>query len=132
MTAENLPAEYGYIYKWKNSESGSEAYCIVVSTNTHSMNNVISILFLRPYSGSGDDVIAVNVDGKKYCVRADFVTYTHRAYLVQKVGKVSKDAMHKISTRIAYTLNLLDRKDMVYESLYQDLINKLVEKNIEV
>ena len=127
--SENLPAEYGCIYKWKNTESGSESYCVVISSNTHAMNNIVSILFLRPYVGSGDDVVAINVNNTKYCVRADFVTYTQRVFLVQKMGTVSKDAMKRINTRVASTLNLIDRKDLVYESLYNDLLDKLVSSS---
>ena len=124
-----LLAERGFIYKWQNPHSLNEHYnyALVVSSNARSMDNLISILFLSTMrtSGHGNDMVPVKVNGEKMCVHADLVTYTKREYLVQKMGPVSEEVMQKVELRMASSLDL-ERRDMMYEELYNDLVHRMV------
>ena len=122
---EELTADFGYIYEWEHNNT--RQLCVVISSPSHAMHNIISVLFLKPYVSPGDDVVVINLDNKQYCVRADFVTYTQRACLVQKRCQISKSAMQRIQTRIAATLNLIDRREVSYEEMYNDLLDMVVK-----
>ena len=124
-------AEYGGIYEWQKDENSDAIPCVVVSSNDRGMNNVISILFLRPYSNPGSDVVAIALNGELYGVHADLVTYTYRTYLVRKIGTMPRDTMRKITLRIGTTLNLVDSGEVTYARLYQDLLDSIVEKGLE-
>lgn len=125
---ENVYAEYGCIYEWYKEEGDNILYCVVVSSNVRAMDKIISILFLSPTKGHGADVVPVNIAGEKLFAHADLVTYTKREYIHRKMGKVSKDTMKKITTRILVSLNLLERKEIAYEQLYNEMLEALIKR----
>lgn len=127
---KTLGAERGYIYEWSNPDNvnAKNNYCVVVSSNDRSLDNLVSILFISTFRNSGKDVIAFKLNGETKCVHADLVTYTARKFLVRKVGKVSKDVMSKIDLRLAQSFGL-HREDMIYEKLYKDLLENIVRGN---
>lgn len=124
----NIPADYGCVYEWRKDENSGFQYCLVLSAQAYSMNKLVSVLFLRPYTSEGTDVVPIQVNGRKWCVHIDLVTYTQRMYFVRKAGVASKETMKRVRTRLAAMLNLIDRREVSYEKLYHDLLEMVVNR----
>ena len=122
----NIIAKNGFIYEWKHDDK--TRYCVVVSAGNSIMSDLVSVLFLKPYAGVGADVIKVSCNNKTWCVRADLVTYTPREYFTKQISKISDDARKKIKARIAVNFGLLDRKEVSYEDMYNDLIKMIISQ----
>lgn len=123
-TLDWLQGERGSMYEWLNPNTGKENLVVVVSDNSRSMDNLISILFMSTFRGNAKDVVHIRLDKKDYAVHCDLVTYTHRSYLARKVGKVSEDTMDKINLRIARSLGL--ETDGIYKDVYDDLVTRII------
>ena len=125
-----IQAERGHIYNWRNpnkTDEWNEHFCVVVSSNRRSRDNIVSILFLSTWRGFiGDDVVPIEFGNVKWCVRTDLVTYTPRSYLLEDMGEVSEDAMTKIDMGMLKALGL-DSPN--WEKMYNNLLDTVIARS---
>ena len=122
----SIKAERGSVYTWINIRGDFHSnICLVVSNNNRSRDKLISILFLSTDRGqTGADCVEVELDGEKYIVHTDLVTYTQRYYLQQKIGEISPETMDVIDDYIADSLGLND--GINYKTMYECLVDDIV------
>ena len=129
MIENSLIADRGGIYTWSggvNNPKATFTHCLVISDDSRASDAIISVLFLYNGLGKGIDSVDFTVDGVKYHVHAEMVTYTGRNLLSKKVMQLPEDKMNKVDSIMRKGLGL-DADDGVYKELYDDLVGRIVK-----
>lgn len=128
----SVEAKRGSIYRWydENAEI-KEKYVLVVSSTHRSFDKMISIISLVDKYIDADDSIPVEVMGvgTLYC-HCGLPTYLHRYKLGERVDVVDIDTMDRINRMMHKQLGLdaPDIQDNLYKELYENLLEKVVDK----
>lgn len=117
------PADRGCVYDFIEKNGTVKNKVIVVSSNGRAFDKLISVLMLGD-SPAGYDVVPVKICGKKYYVHCGMVTYTARAQLGIKLGRVADSVMADIDAQIARNLGI-EEEAYMYKRLYNELLDKV-------